>query len=319
MRLLPDECDHGNAVVETFRSAVYSRVPLVRGVARRSRRVVPALCGVFLAALMIVSVVPNCFAASSSPSSSPSSSSRLIATDSITDTENLLGSNVSSVTDAISRTKKSTGVSVRLLYLSSFNSKVSAEKWASDLLRSTDPQPNTVLLAVASSDGSLVVAVSPNSDEWLSRKSTVDALSSAALKPLNTDNDPDWSGSAIAMMNEIVTAKKTSTNSRASTIGVAIFGGVLAILLIVVVAGVVRRRRRRGGRHQGGQRGRRDHRPAQRTSRPAGAVPGDGRRRRHARRGAPSESRHPIVDEDSVGIQETSRERSDAKNHEQTN
>ena len=43
-------------------------------------------------------------------------------------------------------------------------------------MESLDPKPNTVLLAVASNDGNLVVAVSSNSDEWLKKKSTVDAL-----------------------------------------------------------------------------------------------------------------------------------------------
>lgn len=109
----------------------------------------------------------------------------ITATDNITDTENLLGSNVSEITDAIKNTKKETGVTVRLLYLSTFNTgKKKPSQWASDLLESLKPQPNTVLLAVAANDGNLVVAVSSNSDEWLKKKSTVDALSDAAQKPL---------------------------------------------------------------------------------------------------------------------------------------
>ena len=88
----------------------------------------------------------------------------ITATENITDTGNLLGSNVAEITDAISKTKQETGVTVRLLYLASFNSDEKPAKWASALLESLDPKPNTVLLAVASNDGNLVVAVSSNSD-----------------------------------------------------------------------------------------------------------------------------------------------------------
>ena len=101
----------------------------------------------------------------------------ITATDDITDTQNLLGSNVSEITDAINQTKKETGVTVRLVYLDSFNAKGKPDKWVSALLESLNPKPNTVMLAVASNDGNLVVAVSSNSEEWLKKKSTVDALS----------------------------------------------------------------------------------------------------------------------------------------------
>ncbi|RFT41183.1 hypothetical protein CG398_01160, partial [Bifidobacteriaceae bacterium NR003] len=43
--------------------------------------------------------------------------SGIVATDSITDTENLLGDSVNKVSDEIAATKKRTGVTVRLLYL----------------------------------------------------------------------------------------------------------------------------------------------------------------------------------------------------------
>ena len=63
------------------------------------------------------------------------------------------------------------------------------------------------MLAVASNDGNLVVAVSSNSEEWLKKKSTVDALSDAAQKPL-MESDPDWAKSATDMMNQISVQKK---------------------------------------------------------------------------------------------------------------
>ena len=77
----------------------------------------------------------------------------ITATDDITDTQNLLGSNVSEITDAINQTKKETGVTVRLVYLDSFNAKGKPDKWVSALLESLNPKPNTVMLAVASNDG----------------------------------------------------------------------------------------------------------------------------------------------------------------------
>ena len=44
----------------------------------------------------------------------------ITATENITDTENLLGSNVAEIADAISATKQETGVTVHLLYLAKF-------------------------------------------------------------------------------------------------------------------------------------------------------------------------------------------------------
>ena len=158
----------------------------------------------------------------------------ITATDDITDTQNLLGSNVSEITDAINQTKKETGVTVRLVYLDSFNAKGKPDKWVSALLESLNPKPNTVMLAVASNDGNLVVAVSSNSEEWLKKKSTVDALSDAAQKPL-MESDPDWAKSATDMMNQISVQKKTSTSSRTIWIGVGGFAGALLLLVVILV------------------------------------------------------------------------------------
>ena len=167
-------------------------------------------------------------------------------TSSITDTENLLGSNVTEVTDAIDQLHEQTGVSVRLLYLSSFSAgEGQVDQWASDVLESTDPEPNTVLLAVASHDGNLVVAVSANSDEWLHRQSTVDELSQAALDPLVENDTPDWSTSALDMIEQINVVYRTATSPSVIVIGAAALGGVVVILAIVVVVMLVRRRRRR--------------------------------------------------------------------------
>ena len=167
-------------------------------------------------------------------------------TSSITDTENLLGSNVTEVTDAIDQLHEQTGVSVRLLYLSSFSAgEGQVDQWASDVLESTDPEPNTVLLAVASHDGNLVVAVSANSDEWLHRQSTVDELSQAALDPLVENDTPDWSASALDMIEQINVVYRCLVSGEVIVIGAAALGGVVVILAIVVVVMLVRRRRRR--------------------------------------------------------------------------
>lgn len=179
-------------------------------------------------------------------------------TDNITDTENLLGSNVAEITDAIEQTKNDTGVTVRLLYLASFNSDQEPDEWASSLLESLDPDPNTVLLAVASNDGNLVVAVSSNSDEWLKKKSTVEALSDAAQKPL-MESTPNWAKSATDMMDQIALENQTSTSSRMKWLGV---GGMIAVLVLLVVVIIVfhmlrkrnkslKRHRRSKGRHSG--------------------------------------------------------------------
>ncbi len=177
-------------------------------------------------------------------------------TDNITDTENLLGSNVAEITDAIEQTKTDTGVTVRLLYLASFNSDQEPDVWASSLLESLDPDPNTVLLAVASNDGNLVVAVSSNSDEWLKKTSTVEALSDAAQKPL-MESTPNWAKSATDMMDQIALERQTSTSSHARWLGI---GGMVAVLILLVVVILVfqmlrkrnkslKFRRRSSGRH----------------------------------------------------------------------
>ncbi|WP_195838135.1 TPM domain-containing protein [Bifidobacterium tsurumiense] len=175
-----------------------------------------------------------------------SNSSQLNVNGSITDTQNLLGDNVTAVTDAITSTKNDTGVSVRLLYVDTFGDNADPDQWAKNLLNATNPPSNTVLLAVASNDGKLVVAVSENSDGWL--RDSASKLSEAALGPIVNGSTPDWSGSAIAMMNQIATQQKTSTSSGSVVIGVAVLGGVLVALVVgAVIVVVVRRRRSANG------------------------------------------------------------------------
>lgn len=209
------------------------------------------VCAVFACIALVLacmSLTVNAYGDNSDPSandsnSSNSSNSGVTITDNITDTENLLGSHAAEVTDAIAQTEQETGVHVHLLYLSSFNSEQTPQQWASNVLESTDPQPNTVLLAVASNDGNLVVAVSSNSDEWLRNQDTVDKLSDAAQAPL-MKSTPDWPGAATAMMDQIAQAKKTTTSRSTVMLGVAIMVGVLVVLAIVAVVMVKRRRRK---------------------------------------------------------------------------
>ncbi|WP_025332384.1 TPM domain-containing protein [Bifidobacterium breve] len=181
--------------------------------------------------------------ADDSSSTGTDANSSVTITDNITDTENLLGSHATEVSDAIAKTEKETGVHVHLLYLSSFNSEQTPQKWASTVLESTKPKANTVLLAVAANDGNLVVAVSSNSDEWLKQQKTVDALSEAAQQQL-MESTPNWSGAATAMMGQIAKSKKTSTSSSTVTIGVIAMGVALAALVVLVVVMVIVRRRR---------------------------------------------------------------------------
>ncbi|RSX54729.1 hypothetical protein D2E26_0783 [Bifidobacterium dolichotidis] len=173
----------------------------------------------------------------------------------ITDTNNLLGDHLGEVSDAIAKTKQKTGVTVRLLYLDSFNTKDSPEKWASILLASLKPAPNTVMLAVAANDGNLVVVVSPNSDEWLRSQKTVDKLSDAALNPIvdaDSKNGPDWAKSAIDMMDAIQTAKETSTAHKSVSAGIIVLIVIIVLLIALAVGMIVWRKHhkpRRRSRH----------------------------------------------------------------------
>lgn len=122
---------------------------------------------------------------------------------SVTDTQNLLGSQSAKISDEIASTQQKTGVHVRLLFLADFNDAKDPDRWVADVLESTQPKANTVMLAVASNDGRLVVAVSKNSDRWLQEQKNVDALSQAALQPLQNSGSPDWAGCAIGFMEKI--------------------------------------------------------------------------------------------------------------------
>lgn len=184
---------------------------------------------------------------SMSPSTSPTDETTVDPNSSyILDTQNLLGNDIAKVSDAITRTRERTGVQVRLIYVDSFNSTDSPDDWARQTLRSLDPAPNTVLLAVATNDGNLAVVVSPGSDEWLSSQKSVDALSEAASAPLTgvkAGESPDWARSAIDMMDVIIKEKDTSTSSSVTMVGIAVLIGVVALAAVVVVIIVVRRRR----------------------------------------------------------------------------
>ena len=142
-----------------------------------------AICALAAVAMNAMWITANAYGDNSSDSSDSSSSSTdsgVTITENITDTENLLGSHAAEVTDAIAKTEKETGVHVHLLYLSSFNSQQKPGDWAATVMESMNPKPNTVMLAVASNDGNLVVVVSKNSDKWLLDNKTVDKLSEAA-------------------------------------------------------------------------------------------------------------------------------------------
>ena len=166
-------------------------------------------------------------------------------TENITDPQNLLGSNVSAVTDKIKETKQQSGVTVRLLYVESFGTEVNPTKWASGVLESLSPKPNTVLLAVASGDGKLVVVASGNSEDWLRNSKTMDALSESATDKLAKSGAQDWSGAAIAMMDQIMLLKKTSTSGSLSKIAVIVLMCVVVVLIVGTIVFVVLRNRRR--------------------------------------------------------------------------
>ncbi|MDF7664918.1 hypothetical protein [Bifidobacterium sp. ESL0745] len=158
----------------------------------------------------------------------------------VTDPQNLLGGQVSRVNDEIASTKTQTGVTVRLLYLANFTGTKDPDKWAAETLQSTKPPANTVLLAVASNDGRLVVAVSHNSDDWLKDKKHVSELSQAALGPIQKGDNPDWPGSACAMMEKIKALHGQDTSKKPKII-IAVCIGIVVLLVAVAVVLLVRR------------------------------------------------------------------------------
>ncbi|RFD80115.1 hypothetical protein AXE77_00935 [Gardnerella vaginalis] len=184
----------------------------------------------------------NSFLSGTAYAADNSQNSGIVATDSITDTENLLGDSVTKVSDMIAETKKRTGVTVKLLYLSTFGNTNNPSQWASDLLTSTLPARNTVLLAVATHDGRLVVAVSPNSDEWLKSKRTADMLSDAAYRPLVSTSGSHWDQSAIMMMQQIIRSKRTATTTSASLLSTLVMLVILLVLCVMVTILLLRKR-----------------------------------------------------------------------------
>ncbi|PAU69420.1 membrane associated protein [Bifidobacterium italicum] len=226
------------------------------GVMRRlARRCAASTLALVLAAAG--AIAPAALADDPSPSPSPSTSTSQASDGAaadvdpnggyILDTQNLLGNDIAKVSDAITRTREQTGVQVRLIYVDSFNSTDSPDEWARQTLRSLDPGPNTVLLAVATNDGNLAVVVSPGSDEWLGSQKSVDALSEAASAPLTgvkAGESPDWARSAIDMMDVIAKEKDTATSRSAVSIGVVALVGVVALAAVAVGVVIVVRRRR---------------------------------------------------------------------------
>lgn len=173
--------------------------------------------------------------AADSDSSSETSGENTTITSNITDTQNLLGSDIGKVTDAIDEVKTQTGVTLNLLYLPTFDSSQKTETWASSLLESTKPKKNTVMLAVASEEGSLVVVVSKNSDSWLRNETTVDSLSEAALTPIVSGTTPDWSGSAITLAHKIESVKNENDAAPARQVSIIVL--IVVLVALVAVAG----------------------------------------------------------------------------------
>ncbi|MFC5222910.1 TPM domain-containing protein [Bifidobacterium leontopitheci] len=161
----------------------------------------------------------------------------------VTDPFNVLGSNLSKVTDAISRTYKSTGVSVKLSYMEHFQGADDPDQWAQESLDATNPKPNTVLLAAALNDGKIVVAVSGNSESWLHSRHAADELLKSAYTPVS-GKDPDWAGSATALMDTVARLKTESENAARMWIWITI-GAVVVVLVIAIVVVVIIVRRRR--------------------------------------------------------------------------
>jgi hypothetical protein len=177
----------------------------------------------------------------------------------ITDTQNLLGSGLTRVSDEVETVRRTTGVTVDLLYLPTFDTNMSAQQWAEEQLRSTHPRKNTVMLALASQKGQMVVVVSDNSDQWLRNNGTVSALSDAAAKPLNAAS-PDWSGAALSLCDEIVAQYRQAQHApvRRAWLIVGIVLGVLVVIGIIVLIVVGARRglfAHRSGVHAGAHAG----------------------------------------------------------------
>ena len=206
------------------------------------KRLFSAVLTVLVITMWITS--PGAVAYAAGDDSSSSDQGQATFSQDITDPYNVLGSNLTKVTDAISSTYDSTGVSVKLSYMLHFEGVEDPDQWAQEALDATNPKPNTVLLAVALNDGKLVVAVSGNSESWLYNKTTSDQLLKSAYGPVSGRN-PDWSGSAIAMMDSIATIK-TTTAQRGTVwkwVGISVMCGVLVVLIVIGVVTVVRRRR----------------------------------------------------------------------------
>lgn len=175
------------------------------------------------------------------------SGQQITINDSIIDTGNLLGPKLSEVMDSINKVKQSTGATLRLMYLPHLDTQGDPEAWCRQVLDTSGAAPNTVLLAVASQDGSLVSCVSSGSDDWLNKN--VQSFADAALKPITSNDDPDWGGAAIALADKIVESKETTASRTMVFVGVGAAGAVLALLVILGLVFMRRKKRRR--RHAG--------------------------------------------------------------------
>ncbi len=164
----------------------------------------------------------------------------------IVDEAGVLGSDQSTVQDAIDTLATEHGVNLFVVYTDSFTNPSDRQQWATDVANQNQFGTNDVLLAVAVDDR--VYQLSVDADF---------ALSDAQLSSIENDDivpqlrDSDWAGAAVAAAegfgDELGGGSSSSSDAGGSGFGVSSW--VIAIVIILLVLGgliffLVRRRKK---------------------------------------------------------------------------
>ena len=169
----------------------------------------------------------------------------------IVDDSGVLDGDASRVADAISEVQSDSGYTLYVVYVDSFTSPSDAEAWARDVVTAKNMGPREALVAVATEQRNLQVAVRDDSRIDDARQ---EAIYNAAVEPLRGNSDPssaDWAESAVNAAEALGSGRSAGSGNNST--GGSSMVPLLVLFTAVVLGGVAAFmfiRRGRGGQPQ---------------------------------------------------------------------
>ena len=166
----------------------------------------------------------------------------------VVDDSGVLGGEAAEVTDAITEVQSDTGYTLYVVYVDSFTDPSNATAWARDVVTAKNMGPTEALLAVATEQRNLQVAVLDDSRIDFDRQQ---AVGEAALETLRASGDPsaeDWAQAAVDAAETLGSGQSagSSTNSSSGSSMVPLLVLFAAVVLGGVAAFMFVRRGRSG-------------------------------------------------------------------------